>query len=1238
MKNIVDFAGLQIKLASPEEILSWSHGEVLKPETINYRTQKPEKDGLFCERIFGPTKDWECYCGKYKRVRFRGIICDKCGVEVTQSRVRRERMAHIKLSTPIAHVWFFKGAPSKISLLLDISPKKLTSVIYFSKYLVLSVDEKAKEEALAKIGGEKDKKVEAIRTDFDARIEKLKDEGKIQVDALKKTIKDKDQLALKTEDAKLGLKQRAAGLREQMVSEITLQEEISAKLGDLINNVQANSLLSESEYMKFEDYNVIDWLTVGMGAEALLESLKKIDLDALASQLKEDVKSNSEAKRLKATKRLQIVRGLKNSSVRPDWMILSILPVIPPDLRPMVQLSGGRYAASDLNDLYRRVINRNNRLKHLIGLGAPEIILRNEKRMLQEAVDALIDSSQAKTTRRSRTGKTLKSISDLLKGKQGRFRQNLLGKRVDYSGRSVIVVGPELDIDQCGLPKEMALEMFKPFVLRELILKGLAPNVKSAKNIIEKRPPEVFDILEEITKNHPVLLNRAPTLHKLSVLAFWPVLVEGSAIRLHPVVCEGFNADFDGDQMAVHVPLTDKAKKEAEKHMFARFNLLKPSSGNPINIPVKKEMGIGIYLISSIDVTVPPHVSPFGSREEAITAFQNHAIKLRQEIKVRLNQEDTTLTATTVGRILFNQILPDDWSFINDSMPSKSLSNLFEKAIKELDNQRVVQLVDDIKNLGFEVVTTSGLSFSISDNELYDGKDEIIESGNKKAKEIEDNYRLGLITNEERKKLTIDMWMNTTDELAEKTWSTFSVDNPIRTIIDTGGGRINKNTIKQLSAMRGIGVDPLGNFVELPTKSNYREGLTIFEYVTAIRGDRKGLTDTALRTADAGYLTRRLVDVSHDVIIRSLDCGQEEGLEIRSDIRGGVFAARLVTRIAAKKVVDPQTKKTIVDAGDLITDEISKQIKEAKVESVYVHSPLTCKLRFGICAKCYGFNYATNAMAKVGDPAGIIAAQSIGEPGTQLTMRTKHSGGIAGLDVTQGLPRVTELLEARAPKIAAPIAEVAGKVKVMETDNGYRLSVTPTGAGKDKDERKEYLVPLTLSLLVEDGDLVAAGTQLASGGVDVKSLLKIKGLRASQEYLIKEVQGVYESQGIAINDKHFEVIVRQMSDKIRIDEPGDTQLLAGDIVSRGTYEQANEATIAQGGNPATATHIIMGTIRASLYTDSWLSAASFQDTTSVLTDASVQGRIDHLIGMKENVIIGRLIPTSKSRAAIENLW
>lgn len=1235
MKNIVDFAGLQIRLASPEDILSWSHGEVTKPETINYRTQKPEKDGLFCERIFGPTKDWECYCGKYKRVRFKGIVCDKCQVEVTQSRVRRERMGHINLATPVAHVWFFKGAPSKISLLLDISPKKLTQVIYFSKYLVLEVDDKAREEAINKLVAQRDVKAAQIRTEYDAKIEKFKDEGKDSLESLRKEVKDKDEKALKTDDVKLAIKQRIASLREQMVNEITLNEEITAKLTDLLNSVQANSLLSESEYIKFDDYGITDWLTIGMGAESLLESLKKIDLDTLTATLTEESKSKSETKRLKAIKRLQVVRGFRNSGVKPEWMIMRVLPVIPPDLRPMVQLSGGRYAASDLNDLYRRVINRNNRLSHLIDLGAPEIILRNEKRMLQEAVDALIDSSQTKTNRRSRTGKTLKSLSDMLKGKQGRFRQNLLGKRVDYSGRSVIVVGPELSINQCGLPKDMALEMFKPFVIKELILQGLAPNIKSAKNIIEKRPPEVYDILENITLNHPVLLNRAPTLHKLSVLAFMPILVEGSAIRLHPAVCEGFNADFDGDQMAVHVPLTQRAKQEALETMLPSQNLLKPSSGSSINIPSKKEMAIGVYFMTSVDDKAPVANSPFSSPTEAITAYETGRISARQLIDVRFPDQQT-LTKTTVGRLLFNELLPAGWDFVNEAVPSKTIGLLFEKAIKELPVEQVGAMSDAIKNFGFASMTTSGISFAVSDNEMYHDKDKVISQGNVKAKEIEDNYRLGLITNEERRKLTIEMWMDVTEDLSEKTWNAFSADNPIRVIINAGGGRASKGTVKQLSAMRGIGVDPLGNFVELPTKSNYREGLTIFEYVTAIRGDRKGLTDTALRTADAGYLTRRLVDVSHDVIIRTQDCGTTEGLEIRAKDRGNIFANRIVTRYSAQKVTDPNTKEVLVGEGELITDEISKKIKGSNVESVIVRSPLTCKLRFGICSKCYGFNFATNSIAQLGDPVGIIAAQSIGEPGTQLTMRTKHSGGIAGLDVTQGLPRVTELFEARAPKIPAPIAETAGKVKILETDNGYRITVTPTS--KDQGERREYIVPLTLSLLVEDGDLVGAGTQLASGSVDVKSLLKVKGLRASQEYLIKEVQAVYESQGITIHDKHFEVIVRQMSDKVRIDEPGDTALLPGDIVGRGTYELANEAVIAQGGNPATATHVVLGTIRASLYTDSWLSAASFQDTTSVLTDAATEGKVDHLVGMKENVIIGRLIPTSTQRANIKNLW
>ena len=1234
MNNIVDFSGLQIRLASPDDIKKWSHGLVTKPETINYRTQKPEKDGLFCERIFGPVKDWECYCGKYKRVRFKGIVCDKCGVEVTLSRVRRERMGHINLAAPVAHVWFFKGAPSKLSLLLDISPKALTSVIYFSKFLIMSIDEEKRETALKDIATQKETKLEEVHSNFDKQIEDVKKEGQKELAEVKKKSKAKDERELKSEDLKVEAKQKIASLREQMIVELAFTEEIYSKLAVIIERIQVNSLLSDSEYAKLAEYNLVDWMTAGMGSEAILEALKKVNLEEMAIKLKEESLSNSEAKRLRATKRLQVVRGLLDSKVKPEWMVLEVLPVIPPDLRPMVQLSGGRFAASDLNDLYRRVINRNNRLKHLIDLGAPEIILRNEKRMLQEAVDSLIDSSQARSTRRSRTGKTLKSLSDMLRGKQGRFRQNLLGKRVDYSGRSVIIVGPELKLNQCGLPKDMALEMFKPFVLHEIIKQDLAPNVKAAKALIEKRQPEVFDILERITKKHPILLNRAPTLHKLSILAFLPVLVDGSAIRLHPVVCEGFNADFDGDQMAVHVPLTKKAIREAKKFMLPQFNLLKPSSGQSVNIPSRKEMAVGVYYLTSVDETLTPYKYPLGSKAEAITAYQNKVIEVRQPIDVRLDPEKMEMTNTTVGRIIFNEILPEEWEFQNKSLTGKEISAFFTRAIKTVDTKRVVRLIDAVKSIGFEYATISSFSFAISDNEVFPQKAELIAVGNKKAEEIEENYKLGLITNSERSKLTINMWRETAADLAEKTWQTFSKTNPIRLVIDSASGRVTKNSIEQLSAMRGLIADPLGNLIELPIKGNFREGLSIFEYVTSIRGSRKGLTDTALRTADAGYLTRRLVDVSHDAIIRAEECGTDEFITISAEERGKIFGKRIVYRYAVKKVISPVTKKVLVDAGELITEEIATAIEAAGVKEVDVRSPITCKLRFGLCAKCYGHNTATNTLAIIGDPVGVIAAQSIGEPGTQLTMRTKHSGGAAGVDVTQGLPRVTELLEVRTPKLVAPISEVSGKVKVVETENGNLVTVTPGGK---KDDRKEYLVPLAMSLKVADGDLISVGTQLASGGVDIKQLLKIKGLRATQNYLIGEIQSIYESQGISIHDKHFEVILRKMCDYVRIDAVGDTALVAGDVISRGSYEMANEAIIAQGGEPATATNLILGAIRAALHTDSWLSAASFQDTTSVLTDAAVQGKIDHLIGMKENVIIGRLVPTSKLRAKIENI-
>ncbi|MBU1200665.1 DNA-directed RNA polymerase subunit beta' [Patescibacteria group bacterium] len=1235
MKTATTFSSLKICLASPDEIRSWSHGEVTKPETINYRTQKPEKDGLFCERIFGPTKDWECYCGKYKRVRFRGIVCDKCGVEVTQSRVRRERMGHIELASPVCHVWFFKGAPSKISLLLDIPPKSLTSIIYFSKYLILSVDQDKQEQALKTIEIELKNKTDEIRQKFNKQIEKLKKQAQKDLSKLKKDIKVKDELVLKIDVLKTETKRLIASQREQMVAEITMVEEIYNLLTALIKQIKSNGLLSDSEYEKLLDYNVGDWLTVGMGAEVILEAIKKVNLESLVATLKEELNSSSEAKRLRAIKRLQVAQGLLGAEINPEWMILRVLPVMPPDLRPMVQLSGGRFATSDSNDLYRRVINRNNRLKHLLDLGAPNIIVRNEKRMLQESVDSLIDASQAKTSRRTRAGRTLKSLSDTLKGKQGRFRQNLLGKRVDYSGRSVIVVGPELKLNQCGIPKDMALEMFKPFVLHEVIKQDLAPNIRAAKDIIDKRQSEVFDILEKVTKKHPVLLNRAPTLHKLSIQAFWPVLVEGSAIRLHPVVCAGFNADFDGDQMAVHVPLTKKARKEAIKYMLPEKNLLKPSDGHPESIPDKKEMAVGIYYLTSVNPQFTNQPTVFSSSKEAKQAYQTSQIKLRQLIKVRLSSTSTKITETTVGRIIFNEILPSDWDFINHGLTRNKISTLFKKAIDQSANKEVVKLIDSVKDLGFETGMISGLSFAITDNELYKDKDKVISQANQKAKEIENNFKLGLITNDERKKLVIQMWMNTTEDLTEKTWQSFSKDNPVRLIIDTGMGRITKNTIKQLSAMRGINVDPLGNFVELPTKGNFRQGLSIFEYVNAIRGSRKGLTDTALRTADAGYLTRRLVDVSHDAIIRSKDCGTKDFMEINlAELGPDKFLDQIIGRNTAKKVLHPKTKKVLVKKGNTIDEDIATDIITAKVKTVSVRTPLGCKLKSGLCIACYGFNYATNKQAVFGDPVGIIAAQSIGEPGTQLTMRTKHSGGIAGLDVTQGLPRVTELFEVRTPKVLSPVAEISGKVSITETDTGHKLTITPTNS---KEESREYLVPLVQTLSVSSGDLVGIGTQLASGGIDIKKYLNIKGLRAAQNYLIKEIRSIYASQGINIHNKHFEVIVKQMCDRVVVDTVGDTSLIPGEIISKGGFEKASEATIVQGGEPASATTLILGTIRASLYTDSWLSAASFQDTTQVLTSASLQGKVDNLIGLKENVIIGRLIPSNKARASFDTV-
>lgn len=1230
IKSLTDFKSLIIKLASPEEIRRWSRGEVTKPETINYRTLKPEKDGLFDERIFGPTKDWECYCGKYKRIRYKGVVCDKCGVEVTQSRVRRERMGHISLASPVAHVWFFKGAPSKISLLLDVPPRSIEQVIYFARYLVLEVDSEKRRDALKNIEKAKEARIKEVKETFDGRYDALKKKAQEDKDKVKERIKNQEQLALTISEIELEFRKKETMLKEEEATTLARTSELFENLSNLVRSLKPLSILSEEEYEELVEYGSSGFFKAKMGAEAVLEAIAKIDLEKLAAQLRaelEEVKGNS-SRYVKLAKRLKLVDGLRKAKVDPSWMILRVLPVIPPDLRPMVQLSGGRFATSDLNDLYRRVINRNNRLKHLIELGAPEIILRNEKRMLQEAVDSLIDASQRKATRRGRGRQPLRSLSDMLRGKQGRFRQNLLGKRVDYSGRSVIIVGPDLKLNQCGLPKEMALEMFKPFVLREMIVRGIAPNVKSAKNMLERRPPEVFDILEEITRDHPVLLNRAPTLHKLSIQAFYPVLIEGSAIRIHPAICSGFNADFDGDQMAVHVPLSKKAIDEAKNLMLPQHNLLKPADGSPITTPASKEMALGVYYLTSIDSRLEEYQTVFADKEEAVFAYQNGKIELRQKISVRIGGE---IVETSVGRIMFNEVLPKNFGFINESITSSKIKDLFTRAYKESPDE-VVAMIDAIKDLGFFGGTISGLSFGIFDAKVHPDKDKILAEADKKVSEHEVNYSMGLITQEEKRHLVQEVWIEVTERLADKTWELLDENSPIRVVIDAKVGRASRDQVKQLAAIRGLVVDPLGKIVELPIKSNFREGLSVFEYVTSARGSRKGLTDTALKTADAGYLTRRLVDVAHDVLIRTEDCGTEEGFTIRRKPRENTFVARISGRFAAKDVLDPKSKKPIVVKGELIDEDKAREIGTSGVEEVTVFSPLTCNARYGICVKCYGVDFSSKKVAELGLPVGIIAAQSIGEPGTQLTLKTKHAAGIVGIDVTQGLPRVEELIEARTPKVLAPLSEISGKVRIGDTEEGWKVVIT-SSAAKLREER-EYIIPKTIKLAVGDGEFVEAGTPLAHGSLDIREILSIKGLKAAQEYLINEIQKVYEGQGIPINDKHFEVIVRKMSDEVRIETSGDTSLLPGELVDKVTFEEENERVLAAGGEPATAQQVILGITRRALFTRSWLSAASFEQTTDVLTTASLEAKEDRLLGLKENVIIGRLIPVTPERVRL----
>ncbi len=996
----------------------------------------------------------------------------------------------------------------------------------------------------------------------------------------------------------------------------------------MVKKIKKGTILSEDEYIKLMDYDADTHIRVGMGAESILELVKELDLDSLVVLLREEIINSKGARKVKMIKRLRVVEGLRKAEIDPTWMFLTILPVIPPDLRPMVQLSGGRFATSDLNDLYRRVINRNNRLKHLIDLGAPDIILRNEKRMLQEAVDSLIDQSNTKRRRQ----RQLKSLSDMLKGKQGRFRRNLLGKRVDYSGRSVIVVGPELKLNQCGLPKDMALEMFKPYVLRELILNGVAPNVKSARHLIDRREPEVYDILEKVTKNHPVILNRAPTLHKLGMQAFYPILVEGKAIRLHPCVCSGYNADFDGDQMAVHVPLTKQAQQEQVDLLMSTQNLLKPANSEPVTMP-NKEMAMGVYYQTIMNEDFPDYSSIFTSVDEAFHAQQIGLIDLHQPIKVRLVlNEKTEIVRTTIGRIQFNQLLGSNVDYINEAVTAKKIKELVTLAIETQPRDEVTQLIDNIKDLGFDAATLSGISVSVVDCEMIDEKDQIIDQANRKVEKIQDSYQEGLVTNEERKKLNNQIWMDTTEEVADKTWDSYDKDNAVKIIIDSGGTRASRDQVKQLAAMRGLVVDPLGNIVEMPTKSNFRQGLSIFEYVTSARGSRKGLTDSALKTADAGYLTRRLVDVSHDVIIRQDDCGTSEGIEISKEgTRSDSFSGRILGRVSLQDI--KIGSKTVLKTGEVITPDLAEKLgADEKTTVIKVRSPLTCESTHGMCAQCYGWDFSTRKIVEIGVPVGVIAAQSIGEPGTQLTMRVKHSGGIVGLDVTQGLPRVEEIFEARNPKSKALISELTGKVKISEDDKEIVITVTTTSSPK---EEVSYKVSLNTALTVEDGDLIAAGEGLTAGSVNLGELMQIRGLLHTQLYVVDGVQYVYESQGITIHDKHFEVIARKMGDKVKIEKTGDTEFLTGEVIERSQLVQGNDDIMVAGGEPASAKVMILGITRSALYTHSWLSAASFQHTKSVLTNASSKGAIDYLDGLKENVIIGRLIPTTPERAQIE---
>jgi len=1415
MLEVNNFNAIRISLASPEQIRDWSKGEVTKPETINYRTLRPEKDGLFDERIFGPSRDWECYCGKYKRIRYKGIICDKCGVEVTRAKVRRERMGHIQLASPVSHIWYFKGTPSRLGILLDISPRNLERILYFALYIVTWVDEDARQRMLRQLeeeaegrGGKGGRALaeleDQLRTDSHRRRDELtaaletrraeleeqratrtaelveaqhrseealgaagskgaaeavvfEPTGEVILPAgegadkaartrLQKAAKDEiervntdiqaieaeEQARVTRELADLDL-QRDATLeaeRERLKLEAEGTKEDVRRARDEIERLKPGLMLPETSLdgMNLRDLDRKYGSAVrgsrlfgaGMGAEAIRELIQRMDLEGLAKQLHSEVRTTSGLRRKKAIKRLRLIEAFRRSGTRPEWMVLSVLPVIPPDLRPMVQLDGGRFATSDLNDLYRRVINRNNRLKRLLELGAPEIIIRNEKRMLQEACDALIDNGRRGRAIAGTGNHRLKSLSDMLKGKQGRFRQNLLGKRVDYSGRSVIVVGPELKLHQCGLPKKMALELFKPFVMRQLVEKGFAHNIKSAKRIVERVRPEVWDVLEDVIKDHPVLLNRAPTLHRLGIQAFMPVLVEGSAIQIHPLVCTAFNADFDGDQMAVHVPLSAAAQDEARRMMLSTANLLSPANGNPIVSPTQ-DMVLGCYYLTLKAEDDERPVSPFASEEDAVLAYHlgridptSRSLALDAPIDVEVDGwEPLTASAdgeepgptghlvrrrmrTTVGQVLFNQILPTPLRFNNEEMTRSKLGELIDRCYRELGPIETAHLVDGIKSIGFTYATRGGMTISIADISVPPHKAEMLGKADSDVTDIDRQFQRGLITDDERYEQVVQIWQRTTQDVSNEMMEALDPRGPL-TMMTRSGARGNKGNIGQLGGMRGLMADPSGRIIDVPVRSNFREGMTVLEYFISTHGARKGLADTALRTADSGYLTRRLVDVAQDVITRDDDCGTLEGTWITRDetaeFAGSepeAFARRLVGRLAAAPASHPTSGEILVERNVLIDEETAHAIDESGLSGVLVRSPLTCASRYGVCRACYGRNLATGSLVGPGEAVGIIAAQSIGEPGTQLTMRTFHTGGVAGLDITAGLPRVEELFEARVPKGKAEISHIDGVVELIQGENGARRVKVTSREGYDTplelaksqelllepgdnvevdqvvarqpgtetaDElrspvrgvlvkagkqlsvhsedvvEREYQIPHNAKLRVENGQEIRAGDAITDGPINPQEYLETRGRDSVQRYLVKEVQKVYRSQGVTINDKHIEIIVRQMLRKVRVDQPGDSEQLPFELVDRFDFEEINDQVLAEGGEPATAETVLLGVTKASLNTSSFLAAASFQETTRVLTEAAINGSKDRLLGLKENVIIGKLIPAGTGAPA-----